>query len=69
VLYAGTVTDSLGSGAGQLAAFTDGYSVAFVASGIGMLVAAAIAVFMIRGTKDQLMPPRSADQPVLVGAH
>ncbi|WP_421742671.1 MFS transporter [Cellulomonas sp.] len=70
VLYASTVADSLGNGAGQLAAFTDGYSTAFLASGVGMLAAAAIAAFLIRGTKDQLMPPRAAEHDaVLVGAH
>lgn len=70
VLYASTVADSLDSGAGQLAAFTDGYSTAFLASGVGMLAAAAIAAFLIRGTKDQLMPQRAGEQEaVLVGAH
>ncbi|NUU19104.1 MFS transporter [Cellulomonas humilata] len=70
VLYAHTVADSLGSGAGQLAAFTDGYSTAFLAAGVGMLAAAAIAAFLIRGTKDELMPPRAAEHAtVLVGAH
>lgn len=40
VLYANTVADSLGSGAGRLVAFTDGYSTAFFASGAAVLVGA-----------------------------
>jgi len=56
VLYTGTVTSSLAAGADQMTAFTDGYSAAFLGSGIAMVIAALLAIFLIRGAKDELMP-------------
>ncbi|MGD8193274.1 MFS transporter [Herbiconiux sp. P18] len=55
-IYASAVTGSLDGGADQFTAFTDGYVAAFVASGIAMILASVIAVFLIRGKKDDLMP-------------
>ncbi|WP_233245474.1 MFS transporter [Salinibacterium hongtaonis] len=56
VLYSTAATDALAGGADQLLAFTNGYSAAFLASGIAMVVAALIAVFMIRGPRHELIP-------------
>lgn len=56
VLYSTAATDALAGGADQLLAFTDGYSAAFLASGIAMVAAALIAFFMIRGPRHELMP-------------
>jgi len=39
-----------------MTAFTDGYSAAFLGSGIAMVIAALLAIFLIRGAKDELMP-------------
>lgn len=53
-------------GLGELA---DGYSATFVAAAVGMLVASAIAVFMVRGSKEELLPqgsPESEAAPALV---
>ncbi|POH71239.1 MFS transporter [Cryobacterium zongtaii] len=61
VLYAGTVTNSLAAGADQMTAFTDGYSAAFLGSGIAMVIAAVLAIVLIRGTKDELMPQWEAE--------
>ena len=69
VLYSGAAFGALDGGADQLAAFTDGYVAAFFASGILMVVAAIIGFVFIRGTKDELMPSRDADAPVVVAAH
>lgn len=55
-VYSSTVADALAEGAQQMRAFTDGYSTAFFASGIAMLAASVLAIFLIRGSKDALMP-------------
>lgn len=56
VFYASATSSTLESGGDQMVAFTDGYSAAFLASGIAMVAAAVISLVMIRGTKDELMP-------------
>ena len=56
VLYANTVEGSLQDGTHQLVALTDGFSATFLATGVAMIVASAIAFVMIRGTRDELMP-------------
>lgn len=43
-----------------LAALTAGYSAAFLASAIALVAASVIAFTMIRGTKDELLPPGDA---------
>ncbi|MER5324120.1 MFS transporter [Streptosporangium roseum] len=68
VIYAGTVGAALKGGADQAAAFTDGYSAAFFASGIAMVAASLIAVFLIRGEKDELMPQWD-DEDAVAYAH
>ena len=55
-IYARATEDSAASGASQFRAFTDGYSSVFVAAAITMLAASVIAVFLIRGTKSELLP-------------
>ncbi|MNW68379.1 hypothetical protein D3C74_471320 [compost metagenome] len=42
--------------ASQLAAFVDGYSAAFVATAVTLVVGAVIAAVLIRGPKEQLLP-------------
>jgi EmrB/QacA subfamily drug resistance transporter len=56
VFYASAVEDTLAAGGDQLTAFTDGYSAAFLASGIAMVIASLLAIFLIRGKKEDLMP-------------
>lgn len=60
-LYASTVAGYDESGS-KLNAFTSGYSVAFVAAAIGLVLASVIAAVLIRGSKSELLPP-SADAP------
>ncbi len=66
VIYAGTLDSSLAAGSDQLSALTDGYAATFVAAAVAMVVAALIAVFLIRGTKDELLPVAHDGQPVAV---
>ncbi len=54
-LYASTVAGYDGGGS-ELDAFTSGYSVAFVAAAIGMVLASIIAAVFIRGSKSDLLP-------------
>lgn len=61
VIYANTAADALDAGSTEPAAFTEGYSAAFLASGIAMVVAAVIGFAFIRGTKDELMPQWDGD--------
>lgn len=68
VFYASTTAGALEAGADQLVAFTEGYKAAFLAAGITMLAAAAAGAFMIRGTKDELMPAWEDDESA-VHAH
>jgi len=51
-----TVTDQ----ASQLVAFTQGYSAAFIAAAVGLVIASIIAIVCIRGRKEDLLP--SGDQ-------
>ena len=55
-IYARATEDSAASGTDQFHAFTDGYSTVFVAAAITMLAASVIAVFLVRGTKSELLP-------------
>lgn len=48
------------------AALTDGYSAAFFAAAVGMVVAAVLAIFLIRGDKSELLPDDS--EPALAHA-
>ncbi len=66
VLYAGTADRALTAGAEPMSAVADGYSTVFLASGIVMLVAALIAVVLVRGSKEELMP-QGDHEVVLVG--
>jgi EmrB/QacA subfamily drug resistance transporter len=62
-IYAQSVEDSAASGTTQFAAFTDGYSSVFIAAAVAMVAASVIAVFLIRGKKEELLPqpgPRAA---------
>jgi MFS family permease len=54
-LYAARVAD-FGAGGSQLDAFTSGYSVAFLAAAIGLVLASIIAAVFIRGSKSELLP-------------
>nr|WP_286132233.1 MFS transporter [Clavibacter michiganensis] len=54
-LYASTVAGYDGGGS-QLDAFTSGYSIAFIAAAIGLVLASVIAALLIRGTKSELLP-------------
>ncbi|WP_123291678.1 hypothetical protein [Curtobacterium sp. PhB78] len=64
VFYASAVEHTLAAGGDQLTAFTDEYSAAFLASGIAMVFASLLAIFLIRGKKDDLMPSSSPNERV-----
>lgn len=66
-IYAGASAGSMSSGSPQLAAFTDGYSSVFVAAAITMVAASLIAVFLIRGTKSELLPQEGQTAAVHMG--
>ena len=63
-LYAGAVASSTSTVGGPLGALVDGYSVAFLAAAIAMLLAAPISFFLIRGRKEDLLP---TEAPVHLG--
>ncbi|MBB5642857.1 hypothetical protein [Cryobacterium roopkundense] len=69
VLYGNTVTDALARGGDALTAFTNGYSAAFFASGIAMVVASVIGTVFIRGRKEDLMPQWEPDEAVPAFTH
>lgn len=56
VIYANAVEASFADGGSQAAAFTDGYTATFIASGVVMLVGALVAFVCIRGDKADLLP-------------
>ena len=59
-MYAQAADSSLAGGNDQFTAFTDGYSVVFIGAAVAMVVASLLAVFLIRGSKTDLLP--SSDQ-------
>ena len=59
-MYAQAADRSLAGGNDQFTAFTDGYSVVFIGAAVAMVVASLLAVFLIRGSKTDLLP--SSDQ-------
>ncbi|WP_072802598.1 MFS transporter [Rhodococcoides yunnanense] len=69
VIYAGSVERALDNGTPQLDAFTDGYSAAFIASGIVMLLAAVVSFTLIRGTREDLMPSWESDGSETLQTH
>ena len=70
VFYANASADALALGAAPFTAFTDGYSAVFLAASVALVIASLIAVFMIRGSKSDLMPEpaagRTADEAALL---
>ncbi|MBF4621434.1 MFS transporter [Clavibacter sp. VKM Ac-2542] len=66
-LYASTVNRYDGGGS-ELDAFTSGYSVAFLAAAIGLVLASIIAAVFIRGSKSDLLP-QGADAEAAVPVH
>lgn len=67
-VYAAVVDGHAQGGVG-LDLLTHGYSATFVAAAIGMLIASVIAITMVRGRKEDLLPQGSVDSeaaPVLV---
>jgi EmrB/QacA subfamily drug resistance transporter len=66
-IYARTVTDETATGVDQFAAFTDGYSSVFIAAAVTMVAASLIAAFMIRGTKEELLPQEGQAAAVHLG--
>lgn len=60
-LYAAAVARYDGGGS-ELDAFADGYSVAFLAAAIGMVLASVIAAVFIRGSKSELLPQGSGTE-------
>lgn len=56
IVYANTVDGALLGGADPLAAFTDGYAAVFTASGIAMVAASLLAIFLIKGKHEDLIP-------------
>lgn len=56
VIYARAFESSSAAGEPEVVALTDGYSATFVASAVAMVVASALSVVFIRGSKDELMP-------------
>ena len=70
MFYANAVASGVEAGETQLQAFTNGYSAVFLAAAGAMLLAALIAGFMIRGTKDRpLVQSEPAEQDSLVSMH
>ena len=65
-IYARATEDSAASGTDRFHAFTDGYSAVFVAAAITMLAASVIAVFLVRGTKSELLPQHGQTSTVHV---
>lgn len=63
-LYAGAVASSTSTVGGPLGPLVDGYSVAFLAAAVAMLLAAPISFFLIRGRKEDLLP---TEAPVHLG--
>ncbi|MFB2556720.1 MFS transporter [Herbiconiux liangxiaofengii] len=66
-LYASAVAGYDG-GASQLAAFTSGYSAAFLAAAVGLVLASIIAAVLIRGSKSELLP-QGADAEAALPVH
>jgi MFS family permease len=56
-IYASVV---VGSNAPQLEGFANGYSATFLAAAVGMVIASIVAAALIRGTKNELLPPDAA---------
>ncbi|MGD8195789.1 MFS transporter [Herbiconiux sp. P18] len=68
-LYASAVAGYDGAGgASQLAAFTSGYSAAFLAAAVGLVLASIIAAVLIRGSKSELLP-QGADAEAALPVH
>ncbi|GAA2243436.1 DHA2 family efflux MFS transporter permease subunit [Herbiconiux moechotypicola] len=65
-IYAAAVSGQTSSGAGQLESFTAGYSAAFLAAAIGLVVASIISAVLIRGKASDLLP--QGDTPAVVHA-
>lgn len=66
-LYAATTGPTEGLiGKPLLEAFTNGYSAAFLAAAVGMVLASIIAATLIRGSKSELLP--QGDAPAMVHA-
>ena len=66
-IYAQASASSFEAGSAQFVAFTDGYSSVFIAAAITMVAASLIAVFMIRGTKSELLPQEGQAAAVHLG--
>ncbi|WP_022890427.1 MFS transporter [Agromyces italicus] len=47
-------------GAAYLAALTEGYSATFIAAAVGMVLASVVALTMVRGSREELMPQAGA---------
>jgi len=66
-LYASAVAGYDGGGS-ELDAFTSGYSAAFLAAAIGLVLASIIAAVFIRGSKSELLP-QDSDHEAAVPVH
>jgi len=66
-MYAQAADSSLAGGNDQFTAFTDGYSVVFIGAAVAMVVASLLAVFLIRGSKTELLPSSDQAQAVHMG--
>jgi len=66
-MYAQAAESSLAGGNDQFTAFTDGYSVVFIGAAVAMVVASLLAVFLIRGSKTDLLPSSDQAQAVHMG--
>jgi len=66
-MYAQAAESSLAGGNDQFTAFTDGYSVVFIGAAVAMVVASLLAVFLIRGSKTELLPSSDQAQAVHMG--
>lgn len=66
-LYAARVADS-DAGGSKLDALTSGYSAAFLAAAIGLVLASIIAAVFIRGSKSELLP-QGSDSEAAVFVH
>lgn len=60
VFYGNALATSLENGVDQLSALTDGYSAAFLAAAVAMVIAAIIAFVMLRGSSAAEVDPEDA---------
>jgi EmrB/QacA subfamily drug resistance transporter len=66
-IYARSAEDSASAGSDMFTSFTDGYSSVFIAAAVAMVAASLVAVFLIRGSKSDLLPQEGQAAAVHMG--